>query len=957
MSRTAPHRTTALSKSLRSSQQPTLASLTPLTPLTPHTSSDHTTALLHLLLVAHNSFLTAALCAAARCVSLTFPFYMYGEPYTTVYIGSNGNLNFGVQSLDDSYDFLPIATYDAWTFLPVFAPFNGAFNVANTSTLTWSTETLAVGQRAAVIRYTNIPYTGRYGDNVYNNSFGNAMSMDVLLYETPVGRIDVRYYRIDVDEANEFEFQIGMQSSEGLLGNDGEGNSGGSGGNYYSDDYSVMFLPFNYLSIDATAQSRLQGNTLTFNFTGLLDNNSTICGGLGYDFRNVSAGTLVYWDKNDDGGNQYFLQLCGAVTKAECAAALNPQGYRPMICQASVFPNGTISGNEYALAVYNPNAIYWQYLINGVRATIQDGQICQGITSQPRVSILNFVCDPTAVTLNITGYSEFPTCTYNFNITSNIACGNGSRLTPTGVLPSTLTACQNITGAGYTAVWCPRPFTSSAAYTPQQLPNLVINENLANDDGSDTIEIGFNVNMYGTGYGVMAIDSNGLISFGPITTTVYLPQPFPDLGLNTNTFPLVAPLWVDMNNGAGSYSPASYSGFIGTSLEGDAPNRQFFVRFSNVDYYADSHFAVPGTATFDVVFYENDTKIETRYYGIAPNPSSFDTLAVGMHGQNSSVYTAVQNAPFLTAAVAGRLSYTTITYYYTGKSEAEVCGGGVFPQLINIPDLVLTSGSSRFWLKPCGLTTTSLCLSGSLATQAASVCQVKGTTISSLATDNPTATQWIVLSNTSVRSVTQDGAYSYTCNGSPKVIVDYLCQLNATTAFLNSVNATACTYSFVVYSSLLCGALPPTSSSSSAAPSFSSSSSTAAAVTPSTAAATSAPVVQPTSAVSPPVTSSTGAATPSSSSSSSSPVAAGGDTSNSGGGSSLSGGAIAGIVIGSVVGALLLCFLLTFLVCRGGKRGDKQMNGSSKESSEASQMRTDDYEGGSHEVELQHVDP
>ena len=350
-----------------------------------------------------------------------------------------------------------------------------------------------------------------------------------------------------------------------------------------------------------------------------------------------------------------------------------------------------------------------------------------GVTSQPRVTIMNFLCDPAATALNITGYYEKPTCTYNFNISSSIACGEGQRSNyTTDHKPSTLTGCQNITGIAYNAMWCPRNFTSRAAYTPPTLPNLVIDPLLARDDGYDVITVGFNVQMYGTNYSVMSIDTNGVITFGPISTQAYTPGAFPDLGLNSNSFPLIAPLFVDMNNAAGSYRPAEYFGYIATSLEGTAPNRQFYVRFSEVDYYADTGFAIPGTATYDVIFYENSTTIETVYYWIAPNPSSYNPLVVGMHGQNDSVYTAVINHPLLNGPVAGRLSYSTITYTYTGPSEAEVCGGGVFPQLYNIPDLVYTSGSSRYWLKPCGITTTSLCLAGSLATQAASVCLLKG---------------------------------------------------------------------------------------------------------------------------------------------------------------------------------------------------------------------------------------
>ena len=929
--------------------------------------------------------------------SLSFPFYFYGEPYSTLYLGNNGNLHFGTPSQSDLYDWLPISVFEENPLLPIFSPFNAQYNLLNNGNVSWSLETVAPGQRAIVIRYSNIAYLE---DSYYGNN--DMFSMDVLLYESPVGQIDVRYYRIDVDESGTTSYQIGMQSNEGLLG--AAGGPQGNGYSGYGGYYSSYFVPYDELPVDATAQSTLQGTVLTFNFTGIVDNSSSACGGLGYDFRNISQSDLSYWDQAE--GWLYYVRLCSAVSQPVCAASLAPQGYRAMICQAQASKQGVPDNFTFPLAVYNPNAIYWQYLINGVRATLQDGLKCSIVRGQPRVSIINFICDPTAVTANITSFSENPSCTYNFNINTNLACGNGSRTNQQGAVPSTLPTCQSITGVGYSATWCPRALTSPAAVVPQTLPNLVVDSNLASDDAYDTITIGFNVNLYGTNYSVLAIDSNGLITFGPVPTSSFSPGSFPDLGLGStaNYFPLIAPLWVDMVDYYYQYDPSVFNGFIGYSLEGTAPNRQFFVRFSNVEYYASFDSAEPGTCTFDVVFYENCTTIQTIYYYIAPNPTSFAPFVVGMHGQNASVYTAVQNAPLLTVDVAARLSYSTITYSYSGPSEAAVCGAGVFPQLASIPDLNLTSGNNTYWLKPCGVTSTSACVSGGLATQAASVCAVQGNRLSSLATDNPTATQWYLTSNTSARSITQDGASTASCRQTPIVTVDYVCLANASSAVLSSVAVSGCTYNFVVNTNLLCSAppssTPSSSSSSSAVPSTSSSgtsaspssvsssavsssavasasSSAASAPTRPSSSSTSSPasptstpvpssspspsstspgsvtsVAQPTSSVAQPTSAGVAAASSSSSSSSSSSAAAAGSVSNSGGGgsSSLSGGAIAGIVIGTVAGVALLCLLLVFLLGRNSKNGSKRMT-------ETSDFNTQPESDTTDEVELQHVEP
>ena len=812
--------------------------------------------------------------APAEQIDLPFPFYMYGDPYSTVWVASGGNIQFASAVQYAADDFLPINTYTFYSFLPVFEPFFADVQLVDNGNVTWSLETVAPDQRAVVIRYTDIGYMGDAFagyDDVY--------SIDVLLYELPMGQIEVRYYRIDTDYLGQSVYQIGMQSGDGLI--DAEG--GGAGEGQHGDHgrfYSPYFILFDQLPIDATAQATLQNTTITWTFTGIESTNAT-CGGLGYDFSNISQSDLSYLVPADS--TIYFLRVCGAVTQPDCVTGLAGENWQAsMICQANTDTTGAVTGVQAALAVYNPNAVHWQFLPSGVQATIQDGFVCNSAAMQPRVSILNFLCDPTAIIANITGVLEHPTCTYTFNISTNIACGNGTRNNKLGAAASTLPSCQNITGVGYSAMWCPRALNTTAAIVPQPLPNLVIDTTLEYDDSYDNITIGFPVTLYGTNYSVLSIDNNGLLTFGPVGTSRYLPGPFPDLGFNgtADFFPLIAPLWVDTIDVAAYYATSDYNGFIGYSLEGTAPARRFFVRFSNVEYSAAQDSAVPGTCSFDVVLSENSTDIEVRYYYIAPNPSSFDALVVGMHGQNATVYTAVQNAPLLSVDVAARLSYSSIVYSYTGPTEAAVCGGGVFPQLASIPDLSLTFGTASYTLKPCGVTSTSSCVSSSLPTQAASVCLVQGANTFSLATDNPTATLWYVTSNTSARSVTQDGASSASCGGTPTVIVDYVCASNASTAVLSSVAVSGCTYSFVVNSDLLCSGSassppPPPSTSSSASLFSSSSSSATAAASGSSSSISSATAVVPVSSTSesPSSSSPNGATASGSSSTSASSVA------------------------------------------------------------------------------------
>ncbi len=80
----------------------------------------------------------------------------------------------------------------------------------------------------------------------------------------------------------------------------------------------------------------------------------------------------------------------------------------PRVRASRLQPETRSSGSTYRMAL---------------RATVQDGMMCAGVTAQPRVTILNFICDPSAASASITGYAEAPTCSYNFNISTSLACG------------------------------------------------------------------------------------------------------------------------------------------------------------------------------------------------------------------------------------------------------------------------------------------------------------------------------------------------------------------------------------------------------------------------------------------------------------------------------------------------------------------------------------------------------
>ena len=125
--------------------------------------------------------------------------------------------------------------------LPLFAPFLANVSISGSSSVTASLETIAVGQRAFVIRFSNATYA-------QDVATGLGVSFDVLLFESPLGRIDVRYYHVDADST--VHVSIGVQSanvSSSLIYSAGQ-------------------------SVSTSLANTLQGSTLSFLFTGPVQN-------------------------------------------------------------------------------------------------------------------------------------------------------------------------------------------------------------------------------------------------------------------------------------------------------------------------------------------------------------------------------------------------------------------------------------------------------------------------------------------------------------------------------------------------------------------------------------------------------------------------------------------------------------------------------------------------------------
>ena len=709
-----------------------------------------------------------------RWVPMPFSFPVYGVYYNRMYVSSNGLLQFGASAANDAGDVvtsLP-AQQNLIDALPLIAAFGSDLIITARGSVTYSTETSAsTGLRIFVVRFLNVDYIGA---RTAGSELG--VSFDVLLYEGS-SRMDIRYNQVDLLAGQ--PFAVGVSSDDG---------------------YSFFAL-YNAAVLNQAVVNALQGATLSLSFNGVLAGSQ--CGSLGYNFASLMSTDLSYLDQAN--GYIYYYRPCGQVSNTACA--LQNGTYDASLCQVAINPS-TLQPTGVAtnLAVYNPSAAVWSYLPNGVQMAIQDGQKCG---TQPRAAIVNYICG-TSAAASIVFEREGPSCVFTINVTTTLACGDGNRYTVgTPFVPSTLTSCTTYTGTAYSASWCPRPVTDRYA-TPQMLTNPVVVPGLGTNDAVTAVPIGFSVYVYDTAYTSVYITTNGLIGFGVRGTSAGYGGTFPDfadVGLTADYFPLLAPLWMNLDNEAGSAgSVLPYSGSISTSVEGSAPNRQFIVRYSGVRYYdALDSYIVPRTASFDVVFSEGEgnSSIAIRYYTVLSNPNG-QTAVLGIHGPGLGVYTSILTGQAITGSFAAQLTSSTITYTYTGPLESAVCGGGKGFNLAPISqDLSLTSGGYTYTVHPCGRTTSSTCASAG-NTQAASICKTSTSTGAStvLAVESPVATTWSYPDAQTVTSTTADGQL---CNGAPAVtVVNYVCSASALTPSLSAVSVSGCTYTFTVNSVAAC---------------------------------------------------------------------------------------------------------------------------------------------------------
>jgi len=130
---------------------------------------------------------------------------------------------------------------------------------------------------------------------------------------------------------------------------------------------------------------------------------------------------------------------------------------------------------------------------------------------------------------------------------------------------------------------------------------------LGDDQVLLAVPIGFTFNYYGDPYTTVNISSNGILGFGPTTSSTTSGAPFPTPTGDNN---VIGGLWDDLN-------PAGIVRGVVYQTVGVAPDRRFIVQWTNVPF-----FNTVVLNTFQIVLFENGNRIQFRYASITERASA-----------------------------------------------------------------------------------------------------------------------------------------------------------------------------------------------------------------------------------------------------------------------------------------------------------------------------------------------
>jgi hypothetical protein len=186
----------------------------------------------------------------------------------------------------------------------------------------------------------------------------------------------------------------------------------------------------------------------------------------------------------------------------------------------------------------------------------------------------------------------------------------------------------------------------------------------ADDDANSYITLGFTFPFFGLSYTYCSISTNGNIQF---VTDAVDPWASPLPTGDTQRVPAVFFAWTDLYPTPGAVRQYA--------RQGVSPNREFFVRYTDVAYRTSLALVDNSSApklSVDVILYENGT-IQFRYYRFDVN---YAPVTIGiesaLHADNSSEYYALLNALPVNSSISAQFLSKTVTFAYSNAFTSYV---------------------------------------------------------------------------------------------------------------------------------------------------------------------------------------------------------------------------------------------------------------------------------------------
>jgi hypothetical protein len=182
------------------------------------------------------------------------------------------------------------------------------------------------------------------------------------------------------------------------------------------------------------------------------------------------------------------------------------------------------------------------------------------------------------------------------------------------------------TSSAHTTFTDAAPPSSSYSVSSFFASLLVTGTDIGNhcDDCKPSVVTPFPITFYDSVFNVITLSSNGNIQFGGAAFEN------PNFCLPTGMFAGAAmPYWDDLRTDL----PAGTDKGIFVQTLGVAPNRQYYIRW-NTSYFANGSPGFVGSATFAVVFYESQAKIDFVY-----GPQAGNSATIGVQRTSSGPVT------------------------------------------------------------------------------------------------------------------------------------------------------------------------------------------------------------------------------------------------------------------------------------------------------------------------------